>query len=380
MDIGGLLTQLRADGSLYRMAINPAAQFGTQTRRYIGAELLPERNVEVNQYTEEQIRYRTVVANAGTRYSPTQRKGGALVGSFDVKLAESDIQNELTSRDYDTIVRLVQGAGAIMGAGFPSPGNVPVPPTLAAAAQVTRFVDTVIVRALVEVLEVWRWQALVNKLVKLRGDNGYSEDVGYPQFASLSGAATGNWGDTTGAFDPFVDIFARVQALADRGMTATRIITGRQVLMKMANNTAVRARAGRVVVTTGGQIRGTAGMANLGEINQALNADGLPPIELYDLQYRTTTGAQHFLQRDAMVIVATSGRNEALDLGDGMFETMEDVLGYTAIGRAAGQATPGRVVRLENREDKPPRIFAEGWQTALPVITEPEAIAVITGI
>jgi Phage major capsid protein E len=374
MDIGGLLNQMRADGSLFRIAMNPRAQFGTKSRRYIGSELLPERRVEVNQYTEEQIRYRTVVANAGTRYSPTQKKGGALVGQFDVKLAESDIQSELTSRDYDVIVRLLQGAGALMG----QPGTAPVPPEMAAAAQVTGFTETVIVQALLDVLEVWRWQAMVDKLVKLRGDNEYKEDVAYPSYAPLTFTRAADWAVDTN--DPMLDIFNIVQAMADRGMVASRIITGRTAYTKFARNALIRARVGRVTVNASGQIKGTIGMATLAEINQSLNADGLPPIELYDLQYRTTTGSQFFLRRDAMVVVATTGRNETLDLGDGIFETLEDTVGYTAIGRAAGQATPGRVIRLENREDKPPRIFSEGWQTALPVITEPEAIGVINGI
>jgi hypothetical protein len=55
-------------------------------------------------------------------------------------------------------------------------------------------------------------------------------------------------------------------------------------------------------------------------------------------------------------------------------------LGYTAIGRGAGQASNGRVIRAEAFDNKPPRIEAEGWQTALPVITEPEALAVISSI
>lgn len=375
MDIGGLLNQMRADGSLFRVAMNPRAQFGTLNRRYIGAEILPERTVESNQYTEEQIRYRTIVANAGTRYSPTQKKGGALVGTFDVKLAESDIQSELTSRDYDTIIRLLQGVTGIMG----QPGNQGAIPSLSAAAQVTQFVETVIVQALIDVLEVWRWQAMADKLVKLRGDNEYKEDVAYPAYAELTFTRAADWAVDTN--DPMVDILQAVQAMADRGMTASRIITGRTAYTKFARNALIRQRTGRVVVNASGQIRGVnSGFATLGDINGMLSSDGLPPIELYDLQYRTTTGSQHFLRRDAMVILATTGRNEQLDLGDGVFETIEDTLGYTGIGRAAGQSASGRVVRVENREDKPPRIFSEGWQTALPVITEPEAVAVINGI
>ena len=44
------------------------------------------------------------------------------------------------------------------------------------------------------------------------------------------------------------------------------------------------------------------------------------------------------------------------------------------------QAAPGRVIRSEAFESKPPRIEAEGWQTSLPVVTDPEAVAVIESI
>ena len=78
--------------------------------------------------------------------------------------------------------------------------------------------------------------------------------------------------------------------------------------------------------------------------------------------------------------MATTGQDESIDLGDTNSLMVANTLGYTALGRAAGQAMPGRVLRMEAFENKPPRIEAEGWQTSLPVITNPEAIAVITSI
>ena len=50
---------------------------------------------------------------------------------------------------------------------------------------------------------------------------------------------------------------------------------------------------------------------------------------------------------------------------------------YAYYSIEAAGAAPGRVVRAEAHEDKPPRIEAEGWQTSLPVITEPEAFAIL---
>jgi hypothetical protein len=38
------------------------------------------------------------------------------------------------------------------------------------------------------------------------------------------------------------------------------------------------------------------------------------------------------------------------------------------------------VLQARFKDDKPPRVEAQGWETSAPVITEPEAIATITGI
>ena len=114
MDILTLTTQFRGDGSLVAIASNPLAQFGRR-RQYLGATLLPERLVPENNYTEEAIRYKTVIANAATRYSPAQLKGGEIVGSFDVVLGHSDIARQFTGRDYDALLRYLKDAVGAVG-------------------------------------------------------------------------------------------------------------------------------------------------------------------------------------------------------------------------------------------------------------------------
>lgn len=372
MQIASFLEVLRNNGTLMRLATDPAAQFGTPTRRYIGAELLPERPTTTNDYIEDKIRYRTIVANAGTRYSPSQKKGGAIVGSFAVHLAHQDIASELTAQEYDLLARRLRGAGAYQGDRLQSQ------PGMAAVAQTVNWLDTVIVRALIEVLEVYRWQAIVEKLVTLTGDNAYNDTVEYPSYPDLDVTAGGDWTDPT--YDPFEDIFNLSLAMSNRGVQVGRIIAGQQAITKLLRNELVRTRVGRAVVSPTGQIRGTIGAATLAEVNQALAADGLPPIEPYNLTYNTELGAKFFLRRDAMVLVGATGAIEEVDLGGGQYETIENVIGYTGVGIAAGQATPGRYIRAVAQENKPPRIEAEGWQTALPVITEPESFGVIKGI
>lgn len=358
-DLASLIRTLTTDGSIARVAQNPAAQFGVPERSYLGAAILPERTVPENAFTEYGIKYRTVVANAGTRYSPVQKKGGALSGSFKVELAEADIGSEFTSRDYDALLRYLQNNA-----------------TMEATTSLTRWLDTTVNAALIETLERWRWQAIVDAVVQLRGDNDYSEDIAYSNPAGHRFNA-GVW--STDSVDPFDDIFAGAQILADKGFNVGRIITSRRVIGIMGGNDKVKTRTSRVVLNTSGQITASIGRVTRDDINGVLSADGLPPIELYDLRYRTSTGTGRFLADTVMVLIGTTGRDEELDLGDSI-EVLPDTLGYAAIGRAAGQSAPGRVIRMEAKEDKPPRVLGEGWATQLPVITEPEAVVVIKAI
>jgi hypothetical protein len=286
------------------------------------------------------------------------------VGSFDVKLAEQDISSDLTAREYDAIRRLARRAGQTV--------------SMAAAANVTRFVDTTINLALVEKIERMRWQAIVNALVQLRGDNEYAEDVAYPNPAGHRVAAGGAWSNN--AYDPYTDILAGQALLAAKGYTVSRMFTGTDVIAIMGTNTNIRARTGRVGVVNNALVVTTPGNASNQEINDILEMDGLPALERYDLQYRTNTGMGYFLPRGTFVMLATTGRDAEIDLGDAEPIPLPDTLGYVGVGVPAGQDDPGRVIRVEAFANKPPRIEAEGWQTSLPVITEPEAIFVITGI
>lgn len=361
MDLATILRNLRNGTDLTRVVTNPRAQFGRPGRRYIGAELLPERVVNENAYREESIRYRTVVANDGTRYSPVQMKGSVMVGSFEVFLAESDIGSEMTSQQYDALLSYLRNNASMQ-----------------AMSQILDFIDTTIVTPLVEINEKHRWEAILNAAVTLSGDNGYLETVSYTNPAGHRAAAAAQWSNN--ATDPFADIHGMVQLLTDKGFSDFRIITSWRNIGILSRNAEVKKRGGVAVVNASGQIQSAVGRVTLATINDIMAQDGLPPIETYDLRYRTQTGSVRFMADTTMTIVARTGRDETLDLGDGQQDILPDTLGYTGIGRPAGQSAPGRVTHLEAFTNKPPRIVAEGWQTSLPVITEPEAIAVINSI
>ena len=362
-DLASLIRDLRRDGTLDRVVNNTLSQFGTRTRQRLGARLLPVRQVSSNAYTEDQIRYRSVIANAGTRYSPVQLKGGALVGAFDVKLAEQDIGSQLTSRDFDALRRLL-GRGA----------------TVEAMAQLVNFLDTTIVQPLDDWNERAIWQAIVTATVQLRGDNEYTEDVAYSNPSGHRAAAGGTWSNDS--YDPMTDIYAMASLLASKGYVVDSMYSSRNVAGILGGNSLIATRSNsRLTVSPTGQLGSIAGRSTLAQLNALFSEDGLPPVQLYDLTYQTSTSTGRFLPNNVFVLIGRTGQGEDVVIpGADDLEPLDNVLGYMAIGTAAGQDNPGRVVEVEAFSRKPPRVEFEGWQTALPIITQPEAIAVITGI
>jgi len=368
MDLLTLIRQMMTDGTVETIARNPLAQFGPPARQYLGATLLPERLVPLNAYRERNIRYRTVIANNGTRYSPAQKKDdNSIVGSMLVELADNDIAREFTGEDYDAFLSLLGTR-----------------PSMEAVATLTRWLDVTINRALLDLNEKQRWQAIVDASVVLTGDNGYTEPVTYSNPAGHRVNAGGTW--SSDAYDPYPDIIAQVQVLADKGYTVNRMMASRKVATILARNDKMAARVGgRITVTTGGSLASAPRpLISLADLNAIFNADGLPSLETYDAQYFDYAGAHRFLSDAALVLVATTGREEVITetryYENGEIPILDNTLGYQAIGRGVGQAGPGRVIRMVPKEDKPPRIEAEGWQTSLPVLLEPEAIAVIKSI
>jgi len=363
-DIQRLIDVLSRNGSINRIARNRLAQFGTRHRPRLGAEILPAQEVTENSYIDDSVRYRTVVANAGTRYSPVVLKGNVYTGTVKVELFDIDLGSELTSRDYDALVQYLDRNSS-----------------LEAIASLTNFLDTTVNQGLEDLREVYRWQAIESALVQRRGANSYKEDIPYSNPSGHRAAAAAAWSNN--ATEPFTDIFNRVQLLSDKGFKVGRIISTRNVVSIMGNNDKVRTRVGsvKVNVSTGAFITAS-GRASLAAINSALNDEGLPPITLLDEIYRTQTGTQRFISNNVMIFLGMTGRDASLVVGDNdiVNELLPDVLGYYAVGRAAGQGSPGRVLQAKFKDDKPPRVEAQGWETGAPVVTEPEAIATITGI
>lgn len=369
MDLLTFVRQMQvANGPVATVASNPLAQFGPPTRQLLGATLLPERLVPLNSYRERNIRYRTVIANNGTRYSPTQiKEDRSMVGSMLVELAETDIARQFTADEYDAFLELLMSR-----------------PTMDAVVAMTDWLDTTVNRALLDLNEKQRWQAIVDAQIVMTGDNGYTETLAYSDPAGHRVNAGGSW--SSDAYDPYPDIVTQVQLLTDKGYTVNRIITSRRVATLLARNSYMQARAGaRIVVTSGGSIQAQPQpLISLDQLNSVFLADGLPMMELYEAQYEDYAGSHRFLANTVMVFVATTGRDQTVtDLRyyeNGEIPILDNTLGYQAIGRPAGASAPGRVIKMWPKEDKPIGIKAEGYSTTLPVLLYPEAVAVIKSI
>lgn len=350
----------------------PQLQLGTNEQPYLGASILPERQVAENAYRESSIRYMTTIAGWGTRYSPVQRRDvGEMYASFLVELGEQDIGADFTSRDYDALIDMLRNIS-----GEPRFDN---PDMLAAANQVFRWADIRLVRGVLDLNERDRFSCMISASVVGYGSDGTSWTIQYADPAGHRFDAVGSWSSPT--YDPLDDLFAAQDLLIGKGYTPNRMLTSTPVIRLFQSNPKVIQRYSLpfgAIIPSGAAVN-AARRLDLQGLNAGLQRDGLPGFEVYDRRYRDKNGLHRFLGDDNVIMLSTTGRDESIPIVNGS-AFLPNTAGYFAIGRAAGQSSPGRVLRVTPFFNKPPRLEGECWQTGLPVWTEPESISVIKAI
>lgn len=372
-EIQNLLDAGDYTAQLSQLINDPLTTYGPAVYPFLGATLLPEVICPLNKFKEEGIKYRSTPANHGTAYSPTQIKGGIMTGEMDVELAFSDIAAQMTAKTYDSFVRLLRKIHNVAG----SPNAGVSPPSMDAMAVMLQWGDRQLVQPLAIRNEIDRWKAIVTAQVPLLGNNGYNDLVKYPNISGHRVTAGGTYSDDT--YDPIPDLTARVNFLASKGYRVVGMISSTPVKTILTNNAKVRQRAGILSIMSG-TITGLQALLSLEALNNVFAQNDLPPLTLYDATYTTQTGFGYFLQRDAIVFVCATGRDETISRGDLEPVVHHDTLGYVGIGTVSGQSDPGKHVYIEHRNVKPISVFGEAYQASLPVITDPEAMAAITGI
>ncbi|MGL5926361.1 major capsid protein [Chroococcidiopsis sp.] len=362
-DIFALHREIVEEGHLETLARDPRIQFGTPARRYIGAEILPDRPVTENQFTESDIRYFTSPANDATRYSEPQMKQVAQAATFDVKLGELDIAAQLTGRDFDNIRKI-----AIAN------------PT-GAKNQLIAWLNTGLNLSLVEKVEIQRWNALLDAAVQIVGTNGkvstvpLDNPVGHRITvpSGTTAAPTGWYGNE----DPMDAIFAMKTFLSGKGYELLRVIGDSEITNALVTNPVMQSRLGTLTIA-GGELTSRVGLVSKQALDAYIQSFGIPAIEEYNLTYRTQIGTGFFKRRGTLAFICATGRSETIDNGDATLSVLENVAGYNAVGLAVGEDNPGRVIRTEARNLKPIGIYGQAFQTSFPVLTEPEGVGVLT--
>lgn len=379
-------------GAFYRMVNDPLSGYAEETGDgvLLGVKYLPEKVVPENAYTEYAVRYRSVIANHGTRYSPPQMKRGMISGQIRVELGYSDIASEFNTADYDAIILMAQRAYGQNGMG-PERGSGIATPQMQAVTQLLKWAETALIRPLNSRNELDRWNAIVNASVVMTGDNGFTETVPYSNPTGHRVAAGGTWSDDS--YDPWPDVMGGAEFMRMKGFDIGSIVIGVDVRTILSNNEYMRLRAGRISVLAS-VVTGIPGRLTTEKLTELVVEDGLPAFTLYDKQYFTQQPATNnvttrgvtvygnwYFPRGTMVMFAKTGRNEEIDRGDMEPVIHQDTLGYVGVGRPAARAEAGMAIHIKYEDaGKNAGVIGQAWQASLPVILEPEGVYVIYGI
>jgi hypothetical protein len=361
-DINTLLMRLQEEGRFDSLANNPNLQFTADSQELLFSSLLPERLVQANTFTEDGIRFKTLMANDSTRYSPPVKRGNAILSSTTVSLADSDIAAELTMQAYESFIRTFQAS------------------PMQAVANLLRFFETGVAMPLAVLREKYRADIFDKGYVERRGANNFYELVKFPEPAGHRITVL-DWSD------PEADILGVLKSakrmLRDKGYNVTRMITNSDVIDDyFLKNDAIKQYG--VMMVNASPIQGTTAftlpaMDEYQVVFKALGAAQLPVPQIYDHGYDTETGTgyQKFLNSKIILVCNTGRESEPVNLGDDTNLVLPNTLGYTAIGLTTGQLQPGVRTKVTSYDGKDARIEAYGWQTTFPVLQDPEAYVVI---
>lgn len=363
-DINTLLLQLSDKGAFDGLANNPQLQFTADGQELLFSSLMPERLVDRNEFKEDGIRFKTLMANDSTRYSPPVKRGNAILSSTVVSLADSDIAAELTMQAYESFIRTLTAS------------------PMQAVANLLRFFETGVAMPLAILREKYRADIFDKGYIERRGANDFYELVKVPEI-------TGHRITVLDWANPATSILGSLKSikrmLNNKGYQITQMITTSDVVEDyMVTNNEIR-QYGLMVINSapGGGGQQTIALPTMSEqqiVLSALAANSLPSPTVYDHGYDTLGGSdigyKKFLNKK-VILVCNSGRSQDMDMGDNTNLVLPNTLGYTAIGVTTGQLQPGVRTKVTNYDGKDARIEAYGWQTAFPVLQDPEAYVVI---
>lgn len=368
-DLLSFINEFSNQGYPAQIAREPAIQFGTPDRAYLGAQLMPVQTTDTNIIVEDLARFEVVVANDGNALSPPQIKQNAGGAELTVRLGHIDLATQMNGRDMRRL-------GNLLNQNDRSP----------AEEFLSRWLTRAIRLGLEEKAEAQRWQLLSDAQVTV---NYLDQPPRTLTFTDLnppghrvtvpSGtvAAPAGWYDPD--FDPMRETIIPLKILLESyGFEVSRIFTSTKLRDGvLPSNEAMMRRAGSTMIVNEGGTLQTIDR-NLADVATRFAANGLPVPEVYNLQYKTQTGTNRFLNENKFIMIANTGRDAEIDLGDAGIRVLPNTLGYYGVGVSDGQTDPGAVITTRYSELKPVGIYAEGYQEGFPVLLDAEAVVVVT--
>ena len=365
MDLTTLLNLLRTDGDLIRIANDPMAMFGSDmlNKSYLGARFLPEKmmmGLRNNIIKVEETRFRTIIAEDSGKYDAVPLRHLAETFDMTVEMGYFDIGREISGSEYDAILQLLAAARSD-----------------AARARMLLFVDSVLNYGLKDKKEKQRWDAIVNRRVRIEKSNGQLYDVLYDFPAGNDFPAPAFFTDNN--VDPFDTIFDAIDLLKDLGYGRIEAIVSRsKPLSAMMRNESVKSRFGGMRVNTANNTVTPVNKGIVGKslLDQTLSQEGYPGFTEYNEGYYTEAGFNHYLPIDSVTVIGSTNNFEEIEVDESVGERMliPDVLGYYGVGTCQGQTEAGDVIKLFPKEDKPVRIEGQAEGVGFPIIKETRAI------
>lgn len=363
-----LIDELNAQNTFYASANDVSLQFETTTTgAMLFSTVLPERLVTENTFRDTGVRFKTVIANDNTRYSPPQYKKNMIAGSVLVEMADSDTAAQLSAQEYEIFIRQLDRGD-----------------TIQAIASLTRMFETGVAEPLAILRERHRVDAIAMGYIHRRGANGFQEYVHFPKPPGhrLS-VPSGTTGTPAGWYSPTYSILSDLKTikalLLAKGYRVNRVITTPEIVNNclLINNEIKSYGLVTLQAPGGGSAVQLTTRQDRNSMVAALDAIGFPVPEEYDAGYSDQTKYNYFLN-SKFIILCTTGRSAEVNLGENTPIIIPNSLGYTAIGLATNQLSPGVATKVEAFDGKDARIDAMGWQAAFPIIQDPEAYAVFT--
>jgi hypothetical protein len=370
--------ELKSDGFFDKVMLNNLSQLGSLSmlnmkREMLGARYLPDEMRRRNEYREQSVRYRAVIATDGTPYTPPQMIKGALVGSMKVEFGLHDVKVEMDASQIEALEDLIEMTAESRGEDAAE---------LMAQQQLLDWVDTSVNLSLQLKKELQRWQAIVDAQVSRVFPGGTTETVAFPNPPGHRFNAGGLW--SSDDYDPFDDIMRACNKLWSLGFNIDAMITSTNMVSLLALSEKVRTRAGHLSTSGGSVLPVAISGYGLADVNAAVrrsssSSQTMPDIVTYDLQYPTQSGTAYFLPRNCFVVIGSTGENRQILADEGIFP-LYNTLGYYGVGRVEGYKQPGPIIHVDTYDKKPVSIVGEGYMTGFPVITNPESICVIKNI